>query len=184
MPKHSGSRREAAGARSAPRAIESAKALRAEVERTTVSAIMRSDVATVTPDTSLETVTELILESGASSLPVVDESGKVVGIVSKTDVLAERQLRGDTSEIESVRVPLRRGLSYAEAGLHVHEMDGTVAEVMRRSVLVLPASASVKEACALMAVNHVHGIPIVAPDGKVIGVVTSLDVLEWVAGLR
>jgi CBS domain-containing protein len=183
MPKHTGGTRDAPGAH-LPSGVRGRNlAVRAEAERTPVSAIMRSDVETVTPDTSLETLTDLILRSGASSLPVVDQAGKVVGIVSKTDVLADRQLRGDTSEIDPARVPLRRGMSYAEVGLHVHEMEGTVADVMRRSVLVLSESASLEEACALMAVNHVHGIPIVAPDGRVVGVVTSLDVLEWVAGL-
>jgi CBS domain-containing protein len=183
MPKHLGSTGKAADAHPASWVQRRARSARSEAERTPVSAIMRSDVATVMPDTSLETVTELILESGASSLPVVDPSGKVVGIVSKTDVLADRQLRGDTSEIDPPRGPMFGAAPYPEAGIHVHEMDGAVADVMRRSVLVLSETASLKDACALMAVNHVHGIPIVAADGRVIGVVTSLDVLGWMAGL-
>lgn len=156
---------------------------RGDVGAVPLTRVMRRDVERVAPDTSLETVTELILRSGAHSLPVVDEAGHVVGIVSKTDVLADHQLHGDTQEVERARLRGRRGISWAEAGLHVHDAVPTVCDVMTRSVLMLPQTATVAEACALMSAHHVHGIPVTAEDGRVVGMVESLDILGWVAGV-
>jgi CBS domain-containing protein len=51
------------------------------------SAIMVSDVITVKPDDTIQDVAGLLLANCISALPVVDDSGKIVGIVSEGDLL-------------------------------------------------------------------------------------------------
>jgi CBS domain-containing protein len=54
--------------------------------KTPVSEIMTRDVVTVRPDTTVEDAARILIESGFGCLPVTDEEGILVGIVSKTDL--------------------------------------------------------------------------------------------------
>jgi len=58
---------------------------------------------------------------------------------------------------------------------------GTAADVMSPSPLTLSERASISEAAALMAFEGVHRVPVLSVAGRVIGVVTPLDVLRWMA---
>lgn len=155
----------------------------AAAERTRVADIMTRDATTVRPELAVEQLVELLLEQGLSRVPVVDEEGRLVGIVSKTDLVAEQQLRGDTHEEVPVRVPRGRGIAYPERGMHVQEAGATVREVMRPRPVTLGEQGSVAEAAELMVTHRLHGLPVVSGDERVVGMVSLLDVAAWVAGL-
>jgi len=61
------------------------------------------------------------------------------------------------------------------------EPGDRVGNVMTALMFVLPDNATVSEAAALMALERIHHLPIVTDDGKVAGIVSSLDVLGWLA---
>ena len=94
--------------------------------------------------------------------------------------------RCDTDEVPGP--PLlqgRRGLTFIEPGMHVERNDGsTVGDVMSRKVLALSDAATVEEAARLMATHHVHGAPVVSTEGRLVGFLSSMDILAWVGGLR
>ena len=147
----------------------------ANAGRTPVSKIMSRDVVTVQSGTSLESVVELMLSRGLSRVPVVDAQEHPLGIISKTDVVEESHERGDDGETD------QKG---AQRGFHVHP-EGTIAdEVMSRTLITVPADASVSRVAELMVSRHVHGVPVVAKDGGLVGFVSTMDVLAWLAGLR
>lgn len=149
--------------------------------RTAVSKIMSRDVVTVTSGTSLDMVVELMLQRGLSRVPVVDEKYRPLGIISKTDVVEDAHDRGDDSEEIPVRAATEKDLS---RGYHVHP-EGTIAdEVMSRTLMTVPETASVSRVAELMVSRHVHGLPVVAKDGELVGFVSTMDVLAWLAGLR
>jgi CBS domain-containing protein len=136
----------------------------------TVDEVMVRNVISVHPDTSLRTATELMLEHGISGLPVVDEAGRLVGMLSKTDLVRHRL---DEDSEASVSLP---------SGQHVLE-GTTVEDVMTRQVLTAPAGASLAEAAKIMAIAGVHRVPVVTPEGALTGLVTTSDLVRWVAGL-
>jgi CBS domain-containing protein len=154
--------------------------------QTTVSSIMTREVVTVRPDTSLETLIQLLLERNFSGVPVVDEDRRPIGIVSKTDLVRERQdshQDGHDGGQGSLRVAWRRGISYQPGpGYHLHEEDATAAELMTSSVVTIPESGSIQEAAKLMLRTGIHRLPVISPTGSVVGLVTTTDVLSWVAG--
>jgi len=158
--------------------------VRGGAARVPVTSIMTTDVLHARPDMSLESLAELLLRSGLSRVPVVDARGKVVGMVSKTDLVAEQQQRGDTEEGMVAELPLRRGGSFKEPGLHVHELGATVQDVMTREVVALPETASIADAAVLMSTLQLHGVPVVSPAQRLLGMVSSLDVISWVAGMN
>jgi CBS domain-containing protein len=136
----------------------------------TVEDVMVRKVLTARPDTSLQTVAELMLENGISGMPVVDEDGRLVGMVSKTD-LVRQQLGEDAGS--TVRLP---------SGHHL--VDGTtVEEVMTRQVLSVRPGSSLSEAAQIMVNEGVHRVPVVGPGDVLVGLISTSDVVRWVAGL-
>ena len=100
--------------------------------KTKVASVMSRNVVTAKGDDSLASVMETMLTRSISHVPVIDEARGVVGIVSKTDIVSDRLLQGDTRETALPKNTLRRGVSYALGdGFHVDvSPDVTVNEVM------------------------------------------------------
>ncbi len=152
---------------------------------TPVSKIMSRDVITVRTGTSLESIVELMLQRGLSRVPVVDEDYKPVGIVSKTDVVEETHDRGDDEELVPDKpVVGEKGQGDPMRGFHVHAAGAVVDEVMTRTLITVPQDATVSRVAELMVSRHVHGVPVVADNGELVGFVSTMDVLAWLAGLR
>jgi CBS domain-containing protein len=153
-------------------------------ERTPVFAVMTSRVIAVRPDVSLEALADLLLERNIGGAPVVDEEGRPLGIISKTDLIREHQANGDTGVALAPGHQLGRGHYRVEAGRGFHAESlphATVADAMTRSAFTVSESAPVSQAAALMAFEGVHRIPVVDDAGRVSGVITTLDVLRWLA---
>jgi CBS domain-containing protein len=141
-------------------------------DATTVRELMTPTVTCVTPDVSAEALVEMLLERNISGVPVVDHSGRPIGIVSKTDVLRERFIDGDTQD----------GLpDHLRGGFHVENVLGpTVADVMMPIAFVLRVGDTVRHAAALMARENIHRIPLVDDQGRVAGILTTFDLARWI----
>jgi CBS domain-containing protein len=151
------------------------------LERVTVGDIMTRDVIAVHPDTSVETLMAVFLDRHISGAPVVDAFGRAIGMVSKTDIVRDHYERGDTYEIESGRDPHGGELDLGPGFHTIDVASATVAEVMVPVAFTLTAGEPLARAAALMAYEGVHRIPVVALDGAVIGILSSIDVLRWLA---
>jgi CBS-domain-containing membrane protein len=122
---------------------------------TPVSEIMSGTVVHVKPDLGLDALEELLLSHSISGAPVVDDHGRPIGIVSKTDLLR------------------RNGSATGPRA--------TVRDVMMRTAYCLGENEPIARAAGLMAFEGVHRVPIVDHNGAVIGVVSPLDVMRWLA---
>lgn len=96
-------------------------------------------------------------------VPVVDEDGRPLGIVTRTDLLAADE---------------REGAADGDAG---GSSTTTVADVMTAMVFALPASASLEQVAALIAYEGIQQVVITDDCGKVVGLVSSLDIARWCA---
>ena len=134
-----------------------------------VEEIMGSPLVTVTPQTPLKQVGRLLVERRITGVPVVDDAGALLGVVSQTDLVREEQ----SAEAESLRSPgrLRRRLSRTNAAHH------TAGDVMTSPVLTVEARSSAVGAAWLMAEHGVNRL--VVTDGAApIGVVTRTDLIR------
>ncbi len=157
----------------------------AHPSRVPVSAVMTSDVVCVQKDLSVEALTSLFLERGFSGAPVVDEDGRPIGLVSKTDLVRERRDDNGLEEREPLYVREGGGVEY-ELGPGFHAAPiarATVADIMMPIVFALPENATVAKASSLMVFEGVHRIPVVSSDGRVVGILSSLDILSWLASM-
>ena len=160
-----------------------ARAPRATGDGTTpVSAIMSKRVKTVDADMGLEAAMDVMVSQDIGHLPVVDRGGKLVGILSKSDLVRERFLEGDT-ETKDVRFPGRHGVTYSP-GPGYHEdtlVRRTVADAMSRQVRTVRADDTVSAAAKEMASHRIHGLPVLGQDSAVVGIVSTFDIVGWVA---
>jgi CBS domain-containing protein len=147
-----------------------------------VSMLMNRELVTVRPDVSVETAVETMLDQGLSRMPVVDEQGALQGIFSKTDVIADAHMRGDTEE-EAAPLSSVPGVSDRASGLHVHATGPSVGDVMSRAPVTVCETETVARAAELMSVYQLHALPVLSPSGALVGILSSHDVLEWVAGV-
>lgn len=143
--------------------------------------IMTRDVVCVRPEITVDEISALLVRHGISGMPVVDAEGRPIGMVSRADVLRAAQERGDTGESE--RLTLRRDEVPPldmDQGFHVVEPVKTTArDIMTPVVVQMHESASIRQAASLMAYEGIHRLPVTSDDGKVVGILSSLDVLRW-----
>lgn len=123
---------------------------------------MTRNPVTITEDTSIDDALHMMRERKVRRLPVLDPSGKMVGIVSDRDLL-----HAAPSPATSLSV---YELHYLLAKL-------TVKRVMSSPVITVTASTPLEEAARIMADNKIGGLP-VTDDGKLVGIITETDIFK------
>lgn len=147
----------------------------------TVGDLMTTPVRCVTKDISAEKLLRILLEDGISAVPVINAEGRPIGIVSKTDLLRE-QLRGGLPDELVSSTAADGGAVDVDSASRPDPMKAmTVAELMTPFAFSLPIDAPASLACALMSYEAVHRIAVTEKDGMVIGILSSLDVMRWIA---
>ncbi len=140
----------------------------------TVGEVMRTQLWTVDTQTSLEEAQALMEEHSVRRLPVLDEDGELVGILSRGDVR-------EATSVEAAQMPN----PYAPDA----EKDWlTVWEVMTRDPLVVTPESSLADAVELMLTHKIGGLPVVSTLSgpgrrQLVGIVTDTDVFRLVLQL-
>lgn len=154
---------------------------RLQVTVCSVAEVMTRDVLCVREDLSLESVLCLFVERGFKSLPVLDGEGALVGMISESDVVADVHAAAGTGEHTAPAAgPLEPGMGQRDA-------VRTVADVMAPAALSVREDDPVTQAAAWMADGAVHRLAVLSSDGRVVGLLSAVDVLAWLAsagGLR
>ncbi len=142
-------------------------------DRVSIAEAMSRDVTCVTGDVSVETLAALFIEEGSSALPVVDKEGFPVGVVSKSDLVRTQYENGDTAVATD---------EATADGMHELALPrATVAEVMTPVAYTLRETDPLSRAAAVMATENVHQLPVVDGEGRVTGMIDSLDFVRWIA---
>jgi acetoin utilization protein AcuB len=123
---------------------------------------MTSDPVTITPDTTFPEAFRIIRAERVRHLPVVNDKGKLMGVVAQTDLLHASP---------SIATPFNVfEMSYLLANLHV-------SEVMSSPAITVPESAPIEEAARVMVEKKIGCLPVMR-DGTLVGVITETDIFE------
>jgi CBS domain-containing protein len=128
-------------------------------DRVPVSQIMSREVICAREDLEVAALMDLMVRRHIGCVPVIDERGCPIGMVTKFDL------------VEQVQAGRARGAA----------MPATAGALMMPLAITLDERASVAHAAALMAIEDVHHVAIVADSGALIGVVSSMDIVRWLA---
>lgn len=145
-----------------------------------VSAIMTRTVYCVQPEVGVHLLARLFLDHAVSGFPVVDEAGRPVGVVSKTDLLRHVHDRGGEGADRSGEDA--DVLAQLGSGYHEVDIDGaTVRDIMMPIVFAVSSTTSIARASALMAGENIHRLPVIDDAGAVCGILSTLDIVRWLA---
>ncbi len=139
--------------------------------------IMTKKVVSVTLDTSLKELAKIFVETRFSNLPVLDESGNLVGTISETDLIEQHK----PLHIPTVMTLFDWVFTIGNEKRFKEEVDrvtaATVGELYRKDPVTCSPDATVRELAGLMSQHKVHLLPVVE-DGKMIGVLARLDLIR------
>ncbi|OKH11770.1 phosphoribulokinase [Nostoc calcicola FACHB-389] len=142
---------------------------------------MSRDPIVVRAETPLKEAIQILAERHISGLPVVDDGGKLVGIISETDLMWQET--GVTPPayimfLDSV-IYLKNPATY-ERDLH-KALGQTVGEVMSKNPISISPEKTLREAATVMHDRSVHRLPVLDSTGQVIGILTRGDIIRAMA---
>ncbi|MCB2187434.1 MAG: CBS and ACT domain-containing protein [Deltaproteobacteria bacterium] len=123
---------------------------------------MTTDPITVGPDTSVMKASQIMKENNVRRLPVVNEKGGLVGIVSDRDLKEASPSKATTLDVHE--------LYYLLSELKIKD-------IMSRKVLTIKPEDTVEKAAVIMLEHKVTGLPVLE-DGQVVGIISQGDVFR------
>lgn len=147
--------------------------LSSTLEQKRVRTLMTTPAVAVQAAESLQAVVAKALQAGIRALPVLNESGQVVGIITDNDLL-----RGDLSinlhQLQQM-TPAERAPWLSAAA------DIQAAQVMSQPVITVPTYATVADALTLLRKHNLKRLPVLDDDGRLAGLLTRSDLLRELA---
>lgn len=142
--------------------------------------VMTTKVLAVRPDTPARSIALMLFRHGISAVPVVDDIGIPIGMVSEGDLLPR-----DESEREARRDWWLRLLAEGEElspdfVAHVDRQDRTAAQIMTSPVITIDESADLVDVAELLSANRIKRAPVVH-QGRMVGIVSRADLVKAVA---
>lgn len=145
------------------------------MERLTAKTIMSAPVVTVTPRTPVRAAVRTMLDRHISGLPVLDDEGRLVGIVTEADLLPKA---AEPKATQPLLNWFGRSLWLERLVGGYRKLEGrTVGEVMTRNVVTAEEDTPVHVLASSMMRFAVNRLPVVR-DRQVVGIVTRADVLK------
>jgi acetoin utilization protein AcuB len=123
---------------------------------------MTPDVVTVSPDLPIAEGLELMRQKKVHRFPVLDKKGKLVGIVSHSDLLYASPSSATSLNVWEVTYLLNQI---------------KIKEVMTKKVITVEESCPIEDAARLMRENAIGGLPVMRGD-EVVGIITESDLFE------
>jgi CBS domain-containing protein len=141
--------------------------------------LMTRKVISVGPETTIVDAAKLMLKNHISGLPVVDDEGTLVGIVSEGDFLRRSEIGTPRKRGRLLKFLFGWG---GDADDYVRDHGRRVSEIMTPSPKIVGEQASLQDIVALMERNNIKRVPVVR-DGKLVGIVARSNLLGAVAAL-
>ena len=123
-----------------------------------VRELMQSDLVSILPHVTVRDAHTLMRAHHFHHFPVIDEHGKLLGIISDRDILLALEKQRDTGWEEIL-----------------------VRDILVRRLITIHPDDSVEEAAARMVQRRISSLPVLDASGQMVGILTQVDVLRWVA---
>lgn len=121
---------------------------------------MSTNLVTVSPDTEISQAIKKLLDHKVTSVPVIDQRGKLVGIFSEKD-----------------------GIKLVVESAYNQSMDGKVGDIMSKEPVIINAGDSLVDVAAKFEGTAIRSFP-VFQDGELVGMISRVDVLRALLALR
>jgi CBS domain-containing protein len=145
-----------------------------QAEQLLVRDIMTTDVATASPDTSLRDAARILLELRISGLPVIDQNGKLVGIVTEADFLCAMGIPCH-HPAHSVWQTLESMFMHPPG---TRNKPTSVADIMAPQVITIAGDHTLHDAIDTMKKHHIKRLVVVDAQQQVRGIITRSNLVQ------
>lgn len=147
----------------------------------TVAEVMTHNPIVVAPQMPIKEAIKILAEKHISGLPVVDDTGKLVGVISETDLLWQ-----ETGATPPVYIMFLDSVIYLENPARhdqeLHKALGqTVGEVMSTDPVTIKPDQPLRKAAKLMQEKSIRRLAVTDDAGKVLGILTTADIVRAMA---
>lgn len=142
--------------------------------------VMTRDVATVSPDTPLTAIADLLLSKRISGVPVVQPDGRLAGMVSEADLMWRAEREGEPHH--SWLANLLSGNSLKAADF-IKTHGTRAADIMSRDVVTVTEDTPIEDVIDTFERRHIKRVPVVR-DERVVGLVSRSDLVKALAASR
>jgi CBS domain-containing protein len=143
----------------------------------TVRDIMTTPVITVTPDMNIASAAKILLDNRVNGAPVVDDKGRIVGILCQSDLIAQQK-----------KLPIPTLFTFLDSVIQLSSAKQiekqirkiaalTVAEAMTPEPVVVHPDTGVETVAALMVDHNFHTLPVVE-NSRLVGIIGKEDILR------
>jgi len=137
----------------------------------TVKDVMTTHVVSVTADASFRTMAAALREHRVSAFPVLDDDGKVIGVVSEADMLAKEALESEPQGMPGMIAGILRRREHEKA------RGTTAGELMTSPPVTVHPDDTLERAARLMYTRKVKRLPVVDENGHLVGIIGRADLL-------
>lgn len=145
------------------------------------SEIMTREVITVSPETTVQQLAQILATNKISGAPVVDKSGCLVGVVTESDLIDQNK----KVHIPTVVSILDSFFFLENPEKMEQEMrkiaGATVADIYTSPAVTVSEETPIDEIATIMSEKNVHTLPVVT-DGRLQGVIGKKDIIKTIAG--
>ncbi|MGM0397053.1 MAG: CBS domain-containing protein [Bacillota bacterium] len=141
--------------------------------------IMTKEVITVTVDDNVEKCASLLIKHNLSGLPVLDEDGKLVGIVTEGDLIRRASRIKGPAVLEVLG-----GLIYLDSPRKFMDelknaMGQKAGDVMTKKVITIGPDQTIEEGATLLVEKNIKRLPVLDKEGKLVGIVSRRDIMSY-----
>lgn len=139
----------------------------------TARELMTANPVSIDADAPVKEAVGFLVDKGFSAAPVIDDAGRPIGVLSRTDILVH-----DRTKIEHLPTEPTRAERKMPPGFHVENVDRTpVRHLMTPVVFAVSADTSAHKVVEEMLALKVHRLFVVGESGVLVGVISALDIL-------
>lgn len=136
--------------------------------------IMTRNVITATPSTEVREIVDLMIKNRISAVPVVDDGGRVIGMVSEGDLM--RRVENNTERRDSWWLAALFS-ARNDADSYVKSHGRRAEDVMTREPITISEDTPLYKIAQTLEKNHIKRVPVVA-NGKLVGIVSRSNLLQ------
>jgi len=145
------------------------------------SEIMTKEVITVSPETPVQQLAQILSSNGISGAPVVDSAGTLLGVVTESDLIDQNK-KVHIPTVVSILDSFFFLENPEKMELEMRKMAGaTVADIYTTSPITVSEDTPIDEIATIMSEKNIHTLPVVT-DGQLKGVIGKKDIIKTIAG--
>jgi CBS domain-containing protein len=141
--------------------------------------IMTKEVITVKPETTLEELARLLMKRQISGAPVIDDNGKIIGIVTENDLISKNSRLHIPTILRLFDAYIPLGTSKMESDIRKMAAS-TVEDICTKEIITVDEEASVEYIATIMTEKRIHILPVVR-EGKLVGIIGKKDLIKGIA---